>query len=352
MDTTTIISRVTRKNAEKIAEIIRFLQANNLDIDPHVTDFVVIYQQDEIVACGGVDGDIIKCIAVSRHLRGQGVLLKLVTELINIAMENGNSTLFVYTRSHNERLFIDCGFTTLVSIPGCMVLMENSGSRLTRYLQKLAQLRKPGNRIAAIVMNANPFTNGHLHLIRYASDHFDWLHLFLVNEDAAQFPFTDRLALVQDATQRMTKLTVHPGSQYMISRATFPAYFLKEQPLVERCYTQIDITLFRQYIAPVLGITHRIVGNEPFCPITARYNQDMRHWLSTPALPFAPVELVEISRLQWQGTPVSASRVRRLLQQNRLSEVAPLVPDTTLRYLKRHQKTDLASMTTTPTGAL
>lgn len=352
MDATAMISRVTSKNTAKIAEIARFLQANNLDIDPHVADFVVLRQQGEIVACGGVDGEIIKCVAISPLLRGQGVLLKLVTELINIAMESGNSTLFVYTRSHNEHLFLHCGFTTLVSIPGCMVLMENSGSRLTRYLQQLAQLRKPGKRIAAIVMNANPFTNGHLHLIRYASTHFDWLHLFLVNEDAAQFPFADRLALVRDATQGIAKLTVHPGSQYMISRATFPAYFLKEQALVERCYTQIDITLFRQYIAPVLGITHRIVGNEPFCPITARYNQDMRHWLSTSELPFAPLELVEISRLQWQGTPVSASRVRRLLQQNRLTEVAPLVPDTTLRYLKRQQNTALANTIKTPTGAL
>lgn len=352
MDATTMISRVTSKNTAKIIEIARFLQANNLDIDPHITDFVVLHQHGEMVACGGISGDIIKCVAISPQLRGQGVLLKLVTELINLAMESGNSTLFVYTRSHNENLFHHCGFTTLVSIPGCMVLMENSGSRLTRYLQQLAQWRKPGKRIAAIVMNANPFTNGHLHLIRYASSHFDWLHLFLVNEDAAQFPFADRLALVREATQGIARLTVHPGSQYMISRATFPAYFLKEQELVERCYTQIDITLFRQYIAPVLGITHRVVGNEPFCPITARYNLDMRHWLSTLELPFAPVELVEISRLQWHGTPVSASRVRRLLQQNRFTEVAPLVPDTTLRYLKRHQKTVLANMTQTPTGAL
>ncbi|MDH8153160.1 GNAT family N-acetyltransferase, partial [Klebsiella pneumoniae] len=72
-------------------------------------------------ACGGISGDIIKCVAISPQLRGQGVLLKLVTELINLAMESGNSTLFVYTRSHNENLFHHCGFTTLVSIPGCMV---------------------------------------------------------------------------------------------------------------------------------------------------------------------------------------------------------------------------------------
>ena len=50
MDATTMISRVTSKNTAKIIEIARFLQANNLDIDPHVTDFVVLHQHGEMVA--------------------------------------------------------------------------------------------------------------------------------------------------------------------------------------------------------------------------------------------------------------------------------------------------------------
>ena len=330
----TTLSRISRQNKKHIAAVAQFLQQNNLDLDPQVTEFVVLRQQDNIVACGGLDGDIIKCVAVADSLRGQGVLLKLITELINLAVEHGHTALFVYTRTENERLFRDCGFTTLVSIPERMVLMENSGSRLTHYLQTLAAQRRPGSRISAIVMNANPFTNGHLHLVRYAAANADWLHLFMVNEDASQFPFRDRLALVRAATKEIPNLTVHPGSRYIISRATFPSYFIKDKAQVAGCHAQIDITLFRQYIAPVLGITHRVVGEEPRCPVTACYNRELRYWLSTPTLPFAPIELVEIPRLSWLKEPISASRVRELIRQKRYAEVAPLVPDTTLAWLQ------------------
>ncbi len=39
----------------------------------------------------------------------------------------------------------------------------------------------------------------------------------------------------------------------------------------------------------------------------------MRYWLETPALPSPPIALVEIERLQYQGTAISASQVRKLL---------------------------------------
>lgn len=173
-----------------------------------------------MVACGGISGDITLNALLFPAASRSGVLLKLVTELINLAMESGNSTLFVYTRSHNEIYFTIADSPHWFLFLGCMVLMENSGSRLTRYLQQLAQWRKPGKRIAAIVMNANPFTNGHLHLIRYASSHFDCYTCFW----STKMPPSFRLRIASRwfvKRHKVLKLTVHPGSQYMISRATF-----------------------------------------------------------------------------------------------------------------------------------
>lgn len=65
---------------------------------------------------------------------------------------------------------------------------------------------------------------------------------------------------------------MHRGSEYIISRATFPCYFIKEQSVINHCYTEIDLKIFRQYLAPALGVTHRFVGTEPFCRVTAQYN--------------------------------------------------------------------------------
>ncbi len=155
-----------------------------------------------------------------------------------------------------------------------------------------------------------------------------------MKENTSRFPYEDRRNLVLKGTEGITNLTVHEGSQYVISRATFPCYFIKEQGVADDCYTEIDLKIFRQYLAPALGITHRFVGNEPFCAVTAKYNRDMRYWLETPALPSPPIDLVEIERLQYQGTAISASWVRKLLAAGDFHAAAPLVPKDTLYYLQ------------------
>lgn len=150
--------------------------------------------------------------------------------------------------------------------------MENSATRLKRYAESLKKFRHEGNKIGCIVMNANPFTNGHRYLIQQAAAQCDWLHLFLVKEDSSRFPYEDRLDLVLKGTADIPRLTVHRGSEYIISRATFPCYFIKEQSVINHCYTEIDLKIFRQYLAPALGVTHRFVGTEPYCRVTAQYN--------------------------------------------------------------------------------
>ncbi len=208
-----------------------------------------------------------------------------------------------------------------------------------------------GESVAKVPLNANPFTNGHRYLIQQAAAQCDWLHLFLVKEDSSRFPYEDRLDLVLKGTADIPRLTVHRGSEYIISRATFPCYFIKEQSVINHCYTEIDLKIFRQYLAPALGVTHRFVGTEPFCRVTAQYNQDMRYWLETPTISAPPIELVEIERLRYQEMPISASRVRQLLAKNDLTAIAPLVPAVTLHYLQNlleHSRQDAAARQKTP----
>lgn len=156
-----------------------------------------------------------------------------------------------------------------------------------------------------------------------------------MKEDNSRFPYEDRLQLVLEGTQDITNLTVHPGSEYMISRATFPCYFIKDQGVADDCYTEIDLKIFRQYLAPALGVTHRFVGAEPFCTVTAKYNHDMSFWLETPSLPYPPISLVEIERLKYHNTAISASWVRKLLAQGDSETIRKLVPPATCHYLQR-----------------
>lgn len=345
-----VFTQVKRAENKKIAAVTQFLRENDLSIDTTVEVFITVTRNETLIACGGIAGNIIKCVAISESARGEGLALTLATELINLAYEKQRTNLFIYTKSHNEALFKQCGFYTLASVPGVMVLMENSATRLQRYASYLTTLRQSGEKIGCIVMNANPFTLGHRYLIQTAAAQCDWLHVFLVKEDTSRFPYEDRLALVRAGTADIPGITVHRGSEYMISRATFPCYFIKEQSVINHCYTEIDLQIFRQHLAPALGITHRFVGTEPFCTVTAGYNHDMRQRLADPAWNSPPIQLIEIERLQYQGAAISASWVRRLLVKKDLATIAQLVPEATCNYLQKMIAANKASLCASMTG--
>ena len=63
--------------------------------------------------------------------------------------------------------------------------MENKKTGFSDYLNELKKTKigDENNKIAAIVMNANPFALGHQYLIEKASKENDILHLFIVSED-------------------------------------------------------------------------------------------------------------------------------------------------------------------------
>ncbi len=159
-----------------------------------------------------------------------------------------------------------------------------------------------GNRIGSIVMNANPFTLGHRYLIEQALQQCDHLHLFIVGEDASQFSYTERFEMIKQGIFDLSNITLHSGSDYIISRATFPNYFLKDQLITDESYFEIDLKLFRLHIAQALGITHRFVGTELNCPVTAEYNRQMHYWLMDAEMNAPKINVIEIPRKQQATT--------------------------------------------------
>jgi [citrate (pro-3S)-lyase] ligase len=125
-----------------------------------------------------------------------------------------------------------------------------------------------------VVVNCNPFTKGHQALIRKAASENDGVIVFVVSEDKSLFPFEHRLKLVKAGVADLPNVAVVPAGNYIISSATFPTYFTREQDKVV-AQTRLDIKLFADKIARSLGITARYIGEEPYCPVTNAYNQAM-----------------------------------------------------------------------------
>ena len=327
----------------------RFLADSGLRLED--VDYYAAVTDDDgnIIAGGGLQGNVIKCIAVGEAARETGLSNKLISRLIGMAHQQGADTVKVYTKPDNRTVFESMGFKVIAAAPKA-ILMENGMRGIGRYTDYLRRVR--GDRsdgAAAIVMNANPFTRGHRYLVEQASKEASTLYVIAVREDRSMFSYAERLAMIQAGCEGLDNVVVVEGSDYAISELTFPTYFLKQVTDATDTHITLDLDLFVRHIAPALGVKTRYVGSEPIDALTARYNELMQQ-----LLPQQGIEVKTVERLMHDGQPVSASRMRQALADGSLSQAAALVPATTVPYLIAHLATDAlrAELNTTPKPGL
>jgi cytidyltransferase-like protein len=199
------------------------------------------------------------------------------------------------------------------------------------YLETYFSDFHPDGSIGAIVMNCNPFTKGHRYLIEQALHMVDHLVIFVVEEDKSLFSFHERFAMVREGTKDLENVTVVPSGNFILSQLTFPEYFLKIEDGDMTDNAEYDINLFAEAIAPRLHITYRFVGEEGEDEVTAAYNLAMKK-----ILPQHGIRLVEIPRKTVEDgndTAISASLVRKRLEQESPEELGDLLPESTVRVL-------------------
>lgn len=323
------VRQISFQYEEELCHLKSFLDKHDLRYEADIeTAFGLFTGDDVLVGCGCAAGALLKCFAVEEHLRGQNALGVLTSALTQDRFSHDRDDLFVITRAHNETLFTSCGFYPVVRT-SVVSMLENRPDGARTFATQFWLPEDTGKTVGAIVMNCNPFTRGHRYLIQTATAQCDVLHIFVVEEDCSVFSAQDRLWMVEAGTADLTNVRVHLSGHYIISQATFPTYFLKQDESAAAIQSALDITLFAQHIAPALHITKRFAGQEPLDPITAQYNDAMRS-----LLPQYGIEFCEIPRLETDGQVISASWVRTLLQNGASGdELSKLLPETTLQYL-------------------
>lgn len=315
-----------------------FLAANGLRLAP-LDRYVVVTRDedgDEILAGGGLDGNVIKCVAVSESARSEGLMNILVSRLIAIAREEGRESVKAFTKPENEGIFKSLGFALIASSPNA-ILMENGRGGLPEYRKYLASLARPG-RNGAIVMNANPFTKGHRYLVEQAASQVDNLYVIVVKEDRSRFPYVERKAMIEAGCAGLDNVVVCEGSDYAISAATFPTYFLKKLDDATDTQIALDLDLFVNHIAKPLGVTVRFAGSEPEDALTRRYNELMAEILPGTSVAVVrqarrPIDFVEIPRLEQKGKPLSATSLRLALDKGGFKEAMEYIPESSIPYL-------------------
>lgn len=358
-----------------------FLKRNGLRFDD-MHYYAAITDDGEMIAGGGLKGNVIKCVAVDDAHKGEAIANTLISHLIAHANEEGHSNVMLFTKPKNRQLFESLSFRLLAEAPEA-VLMETGIGGINNMVEQLEKIKKEGEVCkennqeckkeektnlntstpqhlnpstpqplttttplrGVVVMNCNPFTLGHRYLIEQAAKQVERLFVMVVREDCSLFAYAERKAMVEQGVAHLENVTVIDGSEYAISQATFPTYFLKRLDDAADTQMLLDLDLFRRHIAPALGATVRFVGTEPTDQLTRRYNELMHEVLT---------DVREISRLEKEGNAVSASRVRKAMEQGDMSTIRQLVPPTTLPYIIAHLATQAlqAELDTTPKPGL
>ncbi len=323
---------IEKPDSGAMLEITNLLKENDLTFETDIDETLLIRIGDSLAATGSISGNILKCIAVKKEYKNINLTGSIMTNLINREYQKGNTDFFLFTKPKNKGIFLQLGFSPVYEVKNSVVLMENNPLGLDNYLKELKKESRSKlditGKAASIVVNCNPITNGHLYLIEKAADECDVLHLFVVSEDRSLFPMKVRYQLVKEATSHINNLVLHKGSNYIISNATFPSYFIKESKQIIDIHARLDLGLFSEIIAPALGITARFAGDEPLCPVTSNYNRLMKE-----ILPKHGIDFHIIKRFETDGEPVSASRVRKCLLKRDFSSIKKIVPSATYNFL-------------------
>ena len=320
------IAQIYPSDRRGLEQVDRLLEQEGIRRDGNL-DYICGMEDENgrIIATGSCFGPTLRCFAVSAEHQGEGLLNEIISHLMEVQYARGNPHLFLYTKVRSAKFFGDLGFYEIARVDGTLVFMENRKSGFPNYLKALEKTKREGVS-AALVMNANPFTLGHQYLVETAAASCDTLHLFVLSEDASLVPFAVRKKLVREGVAHIPNVVLHDSGPYIISSATFPSYFLRDEAAVIDGHARLDLAVFTR-IARALNVTQRYVGEEPTSQVTGLYNQIMAR-----ELPRAGIVCHVIPRKEAAGRAISASTVRQALQAGDWEELRALVPESTYRY--------------------
>jgi len=333
------IESIDLTNPYDVKLVDGFLTPLGFDYRPDQVEYTMILYNlnHQLIATGSHMKGVLKFVAVAPEFRETAAFAQVVTHLNDSVLQGGHKTVMVFTRPESSIKFQGLGFVELAMVQPLYALLELGFETIVNYKDYLERHRvtATGGSVAAIVVNCNPFTNGHLFLIQKAASENEVVYLFVVEEDLSVFPFATRQMLIRKGIAHLDNVVMLDGDKYVVSGATFPSYFLKNEAvdLITRKQTELDVTVFAKHIAPVLNITKRYVGTEAYCRTTAAYNTAMK-----TVLPDYGVELIEVSRKTASGEEdcdnyISASKVRAALKNGCLESVRDFLPPTTYEYL-------------------
>lgn len=319
---------INLKNPKEVEEIKAFLKIFNVDFDfPDKT--YVIRVDGDIIATGSASGNILKYFFAKCTYSGQGAIGIIYNSLLEYMIQMGYSSYFIFTTPNNKTIFESLGLNEVFSTDR-VILLEGGFYNYNNWIDKVKKIvgEKRGKR-GAIIVNCNPMTLGHKYLITKALEEVDELLIFVVEEDLSIFPFEARYNILVNEFKLDKRVKILKGGPYIISRGTFPTYFIKQKDEMLEIYTELDAKIFAKKIAKDLDIEIRFLGSEPKDIVTLAYNESLKEILENE-----DIDVKIITRIESDNRPISASYVRALLKTGKIDNAYMLLPNSTIEFLK------------------
>jgi [citrate (pro-3S)-lyase] ligase len=338
-DTDFRIEMLDLDNPFDVKLVCQFLQPLGFDFDVNDVECTIILYtlKGEIIGTGSHKGKILKYVAVAAQYRDSTAFALIVTQLTEKLLKKYKHT-FVFTRPSSSIYFRCLGFTEIAVAEPLFCVLEFGFESITNYQNYLKSLKRDTrtDKIASIVVNCNPFTNGHKYLIKKAASENEIVYLFVVEEDRSAFPFEIRWELIRKGIENLDNVVMIKGGEYIVSGTIFPAYFLKNESVnqIMEKQAELDVNVFANYVVPVLNIKKRYIGTEVYCKTTEAYNKAMHRILPTHGL-----EVIEIERISTRKNSdnlpdyISASKVREAIRNDSIERILDFLPDSTKEFL-------------------
>lgn len=306
----------------EIKQVKIFLASFDLRYESDIDKTIYIEENGKIIATVSKAKDIIKCLAISKDYQSENLSSVLVTKILEKMHEENIYSYMVFTKAIYENTFINLGFKKLVNTSNT-VMLEGGVDSIEETIKKMKVKINAefGNvnqdiKIGSVVMNANPVTLGHQYLIEQSVSKNDLTLVFVVEEDNQEFDFQSRYSLVYLTCKKYDNVVVLPASKYIVSKNTFPTYFLNED-IVDSEVSLIDGLIFKKYFIEQLNIDKRYVGSEVKEKMND-YNMTLKNILED--------KLVLVDRIKVNNQVVSASHVRELLKKGSIEEALTYIP--------------------------
>lgn len=311
-------------------DIKKFLASFDLTYRKDVDYTVYIEEKGEIVGTVSLLGCVIMLLAVDKKMQGENLALKLVDHAISTLRSKGKYGYRVFTKPEYLPLFIDMGFRLLVKTDR-FISLEGGESNIEKRVDGLVNkvIMEHGfidSDTACMVINGNPFTEGHLSLLEYALSKHRKLMLFVLEEDASYFSFKERFSLAFIGTRAYSeRVSVLPSTEYIVSKETFPDYFIKEENDKTEAFAEYDALIFKKYFMEKLGISKRYFGSEESAYMQI-YNAKMKEVLGDKA------EIID--RFSKNDKVISAKKFRKLIEEGKIDEAMNFIPTSNKTVMK------------------